>query len=700
MAKHGLFNSGQGTPPIIAEKSPVFSDPASVFRRGEGGILPERGSRGQLDVVTQLLASGMASSKESGSPLLAALTPMLGGAIGTRTSGLFKEAQAGRDASATDALIAAMGGGPAIPSPNPVSAKRGAVPGFSTENSPPGVKAIERALKKADPAGSSGATPLSSTNAAADFLISPQTRAAFQPSANALNVSMDFNASESGTARGTEVVIPDNASPEVRAAAERYNEMVAEFAAQNGIDNYPVRGVRTRSENGRGVSHTVHAEPFFNSDMAMQEAVAANPEAFAQIYKEAFGNLPGARLIAPHGVGNDRGAASSIFGDETSYGEMMANALLGNDGTAATPSANMSGGSGQSQRMNQDSMRDLINVMSNQDVSPHLRDLAGTMLSQAMTPQERKILKDANGVQRYVDDGAQVFTDVQKTSDATFRPATPEEAELYGATAGQIDTKNGRFYPAKSSSPSAAEQDINRMVSVGIPHELAVKINSGVFALSRDEYGVITIVDKSTGQIVSEVNGAEAAVEGSDPVADASSTADLGSITPQATPAPTTLPSISNAEDSFGLEGQLKGGINAVSDFAGLGTPFEGVRNTQDYFNVLSENLTNAFAQTYGRQPTGKRMDAIQALTAQTGGLQGAEGAQSKLRALRSSFATDLETLKAKTARRMRQPDRDKMNQQITGVEAIIAQLDDALGRFGDGETQATTNGVKWRVEQ
>ena len=162
------------------------------------------------------------------------------------------------------------------------------------------------------------------------FFITPETRAQHAPGNGALNISMDFNASPGGGARGTEVIIPDNASPEVRAAAERYNQMVAEFAAANGITDYPVRGVRTRSENGRGVNNTVHVEPFFNDDIAMKELIASNPAAFAEIYREAFGTLPNARLIAPHGVGNDRGASSSVFGDETSYGELMANALLGN----------------------------------------------------------------------------------------------------------------------------------------------------------------------------------------------------------------------------------------------------------------------------------------------------------------------------------------------------------------------------------
>jgi len=172
-----------------------------------------------------------------------------------------------------------------------------------------------------------GAIPVAS-----DFVFTSQTRAQLPPTEGMLNISMDFNASPSGNARGTEVIIPDNASPEVRAAAEEFNRLVADFAARNGIEDYPVRGVRTRSENGRGIRNTVHAEPFFNTDTAMQEAIRANPAEFAAIYAQAFGSLSGARVIAPHGEGNDRGATSEIFGDETSFGELMAQSFTGDVG--------------------------------------------------------------------------------------------------------------------------------------------------------------------------------------------------------------------------------------------------------------------------------------------------------------------------------------------------------------------------------
>ena len=163
----------------------------------------------------------------------------------------------------------------------------------------------------------------------ADFYISPGTRAKYRPSSDAMNISMDFNASPNGGARGTEVIIPNNSSPSVRAAAEKYNQLVAGFANKYGITGYPVRGVRTRAENKRGVANTIHAEPFFNDDEAMQRAVQENPAEFAELYRSAFGGLDNARLIAPHGVGKDRGASSAFFGDETSYGELMANSLLG-----------------------------------------------------------------------------------------------------------------------------------------------------------------------------------------------------------------------------------------------------------------------------------------------------------------------------------------------------------------------------------
>ena len=156
------------------------------------------------------------------------------------------------------------------------------------------------------------------------LVISDGTRAQYKPTKERFNISMDYNSAKGG--RGTEVIIPDDASPETRAAAERFNEMVIDFAAKHGYTNYKNRGVKTRSENKRGVSNTVHAEPFFAQDTKMAQIVKDNLDEFASIYVGAFGDLS-ATLVAPHGVDKDRGAVSDVFGTETDYGMMILNSL-------------------------------------------------------------------------------------------------------------------------------------------------------------------------------------------------------------------------------------------------------------------------------------------------------------------------------------------------------------------------------------
>ena len=157
------------------------------------------------------------------------------------------------------------------------------------------------------------------------------SRADYAPTADMPNISLDFNSFKG--AKGTEVIIPDNASPEVREAAEKFNQMVVDFAAKHGYENYRNRGVKTTSENKRGVSNTIHVEPFFTQDAKIEAIINDNMDEFAQIYKEAFGGVTG-RIVLPHGVKNskgiqDRGAVSKTFGDEYSFGEAIISRLLG-----------------------------------------------------------------------------------------------------------------------------------------------------------------------------------------------------------------------------------------------------------------------------------------------------------------------------------------------------------------------------------
>jgi hypothetical protein len=143
-----------------------------------------------------------------------------------------------------------------------------------------------------------------------------------------LNIAVGFNpAVGDGGVRGTEVIVPDGASSEIRAAAADFNERVIAFMASKGISGYPNLGVKTLTESGgRGVENTIHPEPFFNDDAEATQVVRNSLSSFAAIYLEAFGDLD-ALLIPAAGV-DDRGATSSVFVDETTFGLLIAGLII------------------------------------------------------------------------------------------------------------------------------------------------------------------------------------------------------------------------------------------------------------------------------------------------------------------------------------------------------------------------------------
>jgi hypothetical protein len=119
-------------------------------------------------------------------------------------------------------------------------------------------------------------------------------------------VSLDFNDAENTAAKGIEIVIPDDATDEERAAAEDYVNETQRFFAKHGVD-VPVRGVKTRSENGRGTVGRFHTEPFFVGDKESVAAMKKDPEGYAKVLAETLGRIGGITFIAPHKT-NDPGA--------------------------------------------------------------------------------------------------------------------------------------------------------------------------------------------------------------------------------------------------------------------------------------------------------------------------------------------------------------------------------------------------------
>jgi hypothetical protein len=122
----------------------------------------------------------------------------------------------------------------------------------------------------------------------------------------ARQVSLDFNDAASSTARGIEIIIPDDATEQERAAAQAYVTRTQEFFKRNGV-TVPVRGVKTRTENGRGTVGRFHTEPFFVGDAEAVAAMQKDPAGYAEVLASTLGTIPGVTFIAPHKA-NDPGA--------------------------------------------------------------------------------------------------------------------------------------------------------------------------------------------------------------------------------------------------------------------------------------------------------------------------------------------------------------------------------------------------------
>jgi hypothetical protein len=127
------------------------------------------------------------------------------------------------------------------------------------------------------------------------------------------HVSLDFNAAASKDAKGIEIIIPNDATPEERNAANRYVQLTQKFFADRGL-NRPIRGVRTAKENGRGTPGRFHTEPFFVGDGEARKIMESDPDGYAQVLANAFNGVQGVTFIAPHKK-NDPGASDGKFNE-------------------------------------------------------------------------------------------------------------------------------------------------------------------------------------------------------------------------------------------------------------------------------------------------------------------------------------------------------------------------------------------------
>lgn len=252
---------------------------------------------------------------------------------------------------------------------------------------------------------------------------------------------------------------------------------------------------------------------------------------------------------------------------------------------------------------------------------------------------------------------------------------------------------------------TVAEQSIARMESIGIPREIAIRIEDGVYKTVTDPITRETVViDLATGRSVYTVDPANTA-QGDASRSSSAVTEAPAQQTPQARPNAATTPELSfsredtNAQNAFGLRGAAANVANTVSDFFTGQEVAPQVAENQRFFRTYEEDALVFLAQAYPRQPAQALMERIRALVPNVGTVEGASRALGELRALRDRFASDLASAEAQLRTRLSPSDRAQANSRASALGEMLSRTDAAIARFGGGGgANRTSSGVTWEI--
>jgi hypothetical protein len=181
-------------------------------------------------------------------------------------------------------------------------------------------------------------------------------------------VNLDTNWSK-GNPTGPMIVIPDNASPAQREAAQAYVGELYNLNKEVFGRSLPPRVV-TRSENGRGRAATIHTEPYAVTDAAAVKFFST-PEGQAKhaaILRNTLGKIPGVHFSIPHDPSKGDMGASGNGTNEVTLAKGVIAALQGG-GDGSLTSGDESGTSQSAQARGVPTIRDAVAEIAIKDRS-------------------------------------------------------------------------------------------------------------------------------------------------------------------------------------------------------------------------------------------------------------------------------------------------------------------------------------------
>jgi hypothetical protein len=241
------------------------------------------------------------------------------------------------------------------------------------------------------------------------------------------------------------------------------------------------------------------------------------------------------------------------------------------------------------------------------------------------------------------------------------------------------DISSGQPVPLTDVAPGAGgdarDRQIERIMSIGVPREVAVGIADGVLRGDTNPVtGEFMVTNMATGL---PAYAPPAMPEAPEP-------SPLG-------PDVSFGPQFPSASESFGVGGAARSAANTALDVVGVPAPYRDVQQAQADFAILRESLLNDIAESYGRQPPSWLLKEIRDLTPEAGNpFQGAQQAQTKLKALGRHLENERRMTRLLLTRQMKPDARAELETRLVGLDAGLARVQGALESFS-GETPETS---------
>jgi hypothetical protein len=349
-------------------------------------------------------------------------------------------------------------------------------------------------------------------------------------------VNLDTNWTKGSKPTSPMVVIPDNATPVQRKAADAYAvQMAALYKQKFGADLKP--RVVTRSQNGRGRTATIHTEPYSVTD---PQAVAFfnSPEGarvHAEILKATLGTIPGVHFSLPHNPARGDNGAHGNGVHEVGLAKLVLAELKGGGQQGIAPPTYALGGpktdqeSGAGRAPNTIPAADPELVQEPQLVREGQRevqvaDASGRFVPDTRTPSRRSVhsyLRERliNELPKIREASEKVIAQREAmelvkgwvTGEEPFNPVSTSGKKLLDDTLAKSDLQNRIF--------SGDDQALVRGVALSQSLRYAPKeVSQGIFGLVRSAdpekmhrgyQAVLSVIDKAPNAFDGQGGGDE-----------------------------------------------------------------------------------------------------------------------------------------------------------------------------------------------